>query len=67
MSTFGMPVRLGRILRCGLALALTPLLGLSAAEPHLEPPVTLVSPSGPGALTPQLANAPDGTIYLSWL
>lgn len=27
----------------------------------------LTSPAGPGALTPQLANAPDGTIYLSWL
>jgi len=27
----------------------------------------LPSPAGPGAVTPQFATAPDGTVYLSWI
>lgn len=42
-------------------------LALIGAEPSAFTTESLPSPSGPGALTPQLATAPDGTVYMSWL
>ncbi len=56
---------------------LAPLLALAllASSLHAEndPPGFIIkneiipSPSAPGAIAPQLVNAPDGTVYLLWL
>jgi hypothetical protein len=51
-----------------LALAALPML-----RPADESPAFIVqndvipSPAGPGAIAPFLTNAPDGTVYLSWI
>lgn len=56
------------MLRHLLLLVLLPaVVALRAAEPAPAEPVTIPAPSGPGALTPQLATAADGSVYLSWI
>ena len=59
-----------------LALSIVPaaLLSFAALPPHgttaargASAPDSLTSPTGPGATTPNLAVAPDGKVYMSWL
>lgn len=52
---------------CALLLLITSQRRTESREVGPNTPDSLASPAGPGAAEPNLAVAPDGRVYLSWL